>query len=922
MNYPKNQKGITLIMLIVTMIILIIIASVSISSFMDEDGGLWRKAKEAENTWENTDQKEQIAYNTLYNEAKDNYDGNYIYDPIMPTADITYEPAGPTPTNQDVIATLTANKRIRTPDGWGGVEGTNNTTYTKKYVDNKTETIGLEDIAGNPGTASLSITHIDKLAPTATMAYAPAGPTPTNQNVVATLTANEPIKTPAGWTSVGGSSTTYRKTYTENKTETVGLEDIAGNIGSVVSSITYIDKIPSIIIEVAYSPAGPTPTNQDVRVTLTANEPLQVPTGWTLVAGTNNTSYTRLYEQNKTETLDIKDIAGNITPTNISINYIDKIKPIGTVALSPSTPTKGNVTVTLTTDEPVRDIAGWAKTNDTTYTKLYTNNGSEVVTIQDIAGNTNTVNVSVTNIDRIPPTATVAYSPAGPTPTNQNVTATLTANEPIATPSGWTSVGGSNTTYRKTYTDNTPSPVTVTITDIAGNDNTVTVSVTHIDKIPPTGSIEYAPAGPALTNQPVVATLTANEPIRAMSGWTVVPSSSNQKYTRTYTANTTGNITITDTAGNTTTVPLSITHIDTTPPTANVTYSPNTNTEGNVTATMYASEAIQTPTGWTLIDGATKRTFTKIYTENKVETVPIQDIAGNNGNAYVSIKNIISILASVVKVGDYVQYMDNPNSASYYASSQYTGASDKSIMRDSSLKWQVLEVVGDKVILISDKTPSDNINLYGATGYNNAVKVLNEACDTLYKDSTFAEKARSINIEDLKKGASVYGSNESSVVVSRSTYPAILQYEKNVNINGVNTGGTLGVSEQDRWYTEGEIACTNYSVIATSSYSVSFSNTIYRDLIYGFGSVHFPYYLASRGAYKDSISFSTGYGAAPGVLWIGSSTLSTDMLTSAPGIDSRGIRPIVELKVNLKVLPSGNGNDGTSPTNPWVLLTP
>ena len=42
------------------------------------------------------------------------------------------------------------------------------------------------------------------------------------------------------------------------------------------------------------------------------------------------------------------------------------------------------------------------------------------------------------------------------------------------------------------------------------------------------------------------------------------------------------------------------------------------------------------------------------------------------------------------------------------------------------------------------------VNLEGAQGYNNGVKLLNDACSALYGDSDKGIKARSINIEDIE----------------------------------------------------------------------------------------------------------------------------------------------------------------------------
>ena len=61
----KNQKGITLISLVITIIILVILAGVSIAIVFDEDGIITKSKKAAENM-EIAALEEQEMLNTLY----------------------------------------------------------------------------------------------------------------------------------------------------------------------------------------------------------------------------------------------------------------------------------------------------------------------------------------------------------------------------------------------------------------------------------------------------------------------------------------------------------------------------------------------------------------------------------------------------------------------------------------------------------------------------------------------------------------------------------------------------------------------------------------------------------------------------------------------------------------------------------------
>ena len=114
-------------------------------------------------------------------------------------------------------------------------------------------------------------------------------------------------------------------------------------------------------------------------------------------------------------------------------------------------------------------------------TKTYTRNITENITIKDLAGNTATVNVKITNIDKTAPTAQVSYSTTELT--NQDVVVTIKANEKIQKVDGWT-LSIDKLSMTKTYTSNTTE--NVTIKDLAGNTTTVTINVANINKKQPT----------------------------------------------------------------------------------------------------------------------------------------------------------------------------------------------------------------------------------------------------------------------------------------------------------------------------------------------------------------------------------------------------------------------------------------------------
>jgi len=231
-------------------------------------------------------------------------DGNYlpdrnfsmpVADTTAPTATISYSTTAPT--NQNVVATLNPSESVTVTN--------NGALTTRTFTENGSFTFEFEDAAGNTGSATATVSNIDKTAPTYTLAYVPA--TLTNQNVVATITLSDGTVT-----SAGGNT----HTFTENGTFTFAFIDAAGNAGTAVAMVNWIDITPPTAT-ITYSTTAP--TNQDVIAVLVPDEPIWV---------TNNGgSTTRTFTENGSFTFEFVDTAGNTGSATATVNNIGIVNP-------------------------------------------------------------------------------------------------------------------------------------------------------------------------------------------------------------------------------------------------------------------------------------------------------------------------------------------------------------------------------------------------------------------------------------------------------------------------------------------------------------------------------------------------------------------------------------------------------------------
>ena len=448
-----------------------------------------------------------------------------------------------TPTNQNVIVTITANEEIQEVEGWTLSAG--KTILTKEYTENGEETVEVKDLAGNKTTANVKVDNIDKVAPEVEVKYSVT--TPTNENVTATITANEEIQEVEGWT-LGSDKKTLTKTYSENKSEIVTITDLAGNTTTASIVVNNIDKT-ALKVTVKYSTVNP--TNQNVTVTITSDEEIQAVAGWKL--DSSKKILTKEYVENGEETVEITDLAGNKTTANVKVANIDKIAPKATIKYSTENLTNQNVIVTITADEEIKAVTGWTLGSDKkTLTKTYSENKSETVTITDLAGNTTTASIVVNNIDKTAPKVTIKYSTVNPT--NQNVIVTITSDKEIQELTGWT-LDKSKKILTKEYTENKEEEIE--IKDLVGNTVKANIKITNIDKVKPEVKVSYS--NTEQTNGKVKVEITPNEEIQIPRGW-ILDEEKNTIY-KEYDANIEETVTIVDLAGNETNVKIKIDNI-------------------------------------------------------------------------------------------------------------------------------------------------------------------------------------------------------------------------------------------------------------------------------------------------------------------------------------------------------------------------
>ena len=242
---------------------------------------------------------------------------------------------------------------------------------------------------------------------------------------------------------------------------------------------------------------------------------------------------------------------------------------------------------------------------------------------------------------------------------------------------------------------------------------------------------------------------------------------------------------------------------------------------------------------------------------------------------------------------------------------------DSSVVRDS-LTWKVLDVKDGKIRLISTVPTTSKIRLYGENGYNNAVYLIDKACDTLYSIDGIG-KAQNLKIEDIEGKINTtqfdytqyansnvdtgkYGGTKE--YTSNLQYPKI--YASEIGCKAVatadNTGNTLGLSEQTSSVTGKSTATNRLKTTQTYWYnsmaSTDFTDSKYYTLFINNGSNLETYWLSSRCVYCYSnfarFFVRRVYGGGVGNYHMFDSCGNADGLTCA-------FRPVVTLSSDVKI---------------------
>lgn len=575
--------------------------------------------------------------------------GPYIFDNTKPTCTITSSTTKWT--KDSVILTVNSTDKNELLYSWDGV---NYRTNNKNTLSNNGDyTAYVKDEAGNLGSCSFTINNIDKESPIVTMdkngssVYSTEVSTVVNVSDVKSGVLKDSLKYQWTKSTVEPSYNSFTESFLSGDTITkktgsgewylwIYSQDNAGVVNVVRSNPFYLDNA---------NPTVPVITgNVDSGIETSSNVTLNVD-GSTALSGILKYQYSF---NGGASWLDYDNTTGIVISdeglTNVVARAISKVGKVGaksqeyvvnikhtpmvlTINRSTYTTTNQDVIVTIKSTTQLRAISGWTLSSDGySLTKAYsqnTLNDGDVIEVTDISGNTEKQTIKITNIDKNINTPKVTYKKE-----IDSVLVSINADEKLQSLEGWTLASDKKSLTRK-YLKNTSE--NVTIMDLAGNTKVVPIYIKGIVENGFVVTTNYDEA----TNHGLKVTINSNKQLQQLDGWTM----QDDKYSmyKYYDSNIREEINVLSVDGESKTIKLNYDLVvydwD-----VKVNYSKQELTNENVIVSVVSNTELRQLDGWELSND--RCSLTKIYSQNKKESITIETIEGNSKTINIEVKNI------------------------------------------------------------------------------------------------------------------------------------------------------------------------------------------------------------------------------------------------------------------------------------------
>ena len=424
---------------------------------------------------------------------------------------------------------------------------------------------------------------------------------------------------------------------TASGTASATVTDLAGN-STTVSYDALIDKVaPTLTASRDISANENGWNNSDVTVTFEASDDL---------SGGVSSPAAQVFSDgfDQTASATVTDLAGNSTSVSIEHISVDKVAPTLTASRDLVANNNGwnNSDVTVTFEASDALSGGVSSPAAQVFGDGFDQTAS--ATVIDLAGNSTSVSIEHISVDKVAPTLTATRDIAanGNGWNNSDVTVSFEASDALS--------GGVSSPASQVFSDGFDQTATATVTDLAGNSTSISIEHISVDKVAPTltASRDIAPNGNGWNKSDVTVTFEASD---ALSGGVSSPAA--QVFGEGF--DQTASATVTDLAGNSTSVSIEHISVDKTAPAITAVVAP-TEEEGREGSALHFELEIfdglsgSSSDGWDISGGpltigsvgGSSLTFTPLDNGSYEAAYSVTDAAGNS-SSFVRDINVANI---------------------------------------------------------------------------------------------------------------------------------------------------------------------------------------------------------------------------------------------------------------------------------------
>ena len=352
-----------------------------------------------------------------------------------------------------VIATVNSQNELKqTKANWQLSEDQH--AYSYEFYENTNYETIFEDVLGNRVTIQIYIDQIINRELTLNVEYQLTE----NNSVIAIVKANNRLSpTKTNWV-LDKKCLTYSYEFVNNTQYETSFEDIFGNQAKIKIDVNQIDERP-LKLTAEYMVTE----NNSMIVKVKSNNKLKdTKTNWSLKE--EDMVYEYEFKNNTTYETEFTDVFDNKEKIMIEIKGLDNEGPVLDVQYDYDFDAN-SVTATVTSNEELKDTKmNWTLSDDKlVYKYIFTDNTNYSTSFQDKWGNSTSVNIQVTQIDKEAPKISMQYIHND----DNTVTVNMISNEPLkATKQNWELIGNG---YIYTHTFNEDTDYYTEVQDLHGN---------------------------------------------------------------------------------------------------------------------------------------------------------------------------------------------------------------------------------------------------------------------------------------------------------------------------------------------------------------------------------------------------------------------------------------------------------------------